>query len=87
MTTQRQAKHPKKPSPEETARAIHAQHDNVVNAVHAVLQNAGLHGVTVHSLHYTVAPEMMSGSPCKPPCDPDQTCTTSGGRWVCFPPK
>jgi hypothetical protein len=85
MTTQHKAKHTIKPSPGEMAQAIHAQHDNVVDAVHTVLQNAGLHGVTVHSLHYTVAAGMMTGSPCSPPCQPGQTCVASGGRWICVP--
>ena len=85
MTEPHKTKGVKKLSPDDMAKAIHTKHDEVVDAVHSVLQKAGLRGVTVHSLNFSVAPEMMTGSPCSPPCQPGQSCVASGGRWICVP--
>lgn len=78
-------KAPVKLSPDEMAKALHAKHEEVSNAIQGVLTAAGLHGVSVHSVRFTVAPEMMSGSPCDPACGPNETCVSSGGVWVCVP--
>lgn len=76
-----------KRTPDEMAKAIHSKDAEVKAAVHAVLQNAGLQGVTVHSVHYAVAPEMMTAaSGCYPPCDPaTEKCVSTGGSWQCVP--
>ncbi len=80
-----------KPTRAEMADRIHGQHQDVAHAVHKVLQEAGLDGVRVHSVRYSVAHTMVSGPPaCQPPCDPDtEDCVldSSGGevRWVCVP--
>ena len=85
MTLPHTPKGAKKLGPDDMAKAIHSNHDAVIDAVHSVLQKAGLHGVTVHSVNFSVAPEMMTGSPCSPPCLPGQSCVASGGRWICVP--
>ena len=76
---------PKK-TPDEMAQAIHGKDADVRNAVHAVLQNAGLHGVTVHSVTFSVDPDMMTTSACFPPCDlTKEKCVSVGGSWKCVP--
>jgi hypothetical protein len=76
-----------KPSSDEMAKTIQKHHQKVSDAAHAVLSSAGLHGVKVHSIRYSVDSTSMAGSPCTPPCPPGQTCTwvmgPSGGEWEC----
>jgi hypothetical protein len=76
-------KTPTKQKSAKLAKAIHAQHAAVCDAVHGVLQAAGLHGVTVQSIDYTVSPEMLDGPPID--CPPGTVPTTSNGQWFCKP--
>ena len=77
---------PPKRTPDEMAKAIHSNDADVRDAVHAVLQKAGLHGVTVHSVSFSVDPDMMTGSACFPPCDlSKEKCVSVGGTWQCVP--
>lgn len=69
------------------AKVIQEHHENVTSAAHAVLASAGLTGVKVHSIRYSVDSSAMSSSPCNPPCSGGQTCTwvigPNGGEWEC----
>jgi hypothetical protein len=61
-------------------------HDDIVNAVHRVLNKAGLDRLKVHSIRFEA--EGVSG-PCDPPCPNGQHCVpdSDGGTvsWVCVP--
>lgn len=76
-------------SREELADAIHSKHPHITKAIHKVLSNAGLTGVSLHSIRFAVEHDAVSGSGCNPPCQPDEVCVvdSSGGvvRWVCVP--
>jgi hypothetical protein len=76
-----------KRSSDEIASAIQEQHQNVRDAAHTVLASAGLQGVKIHSVSYSVAPEAVSGSPCPTQCQDGETCTwvmgPNGGEWKC----
>jgi hypothetical protein len=76
-----------KRSSDEIAKAIDEQHHKVREAANTVLASAGIHGVTIHSVSYSVAPEDMSGSPCSAPCENGETCKyvmgPNGGEWRC----
>jgi hypothetical protein len=78
-----------KPSRSEMATAIHNKHQHITDAVHKVLRDVNLKGVTVHSIRFSVDDNLVSGSGCNPPCGPDEDCIldSSGGqvRWVCVP--
>jgi hypothetical protein len=71
------------------ANAVHRKRRNIRDAVHKVLQQAGLNGVSVHSVRFKVARTAVSGPGCDPPCPPGQVCVldSSGGEvsWVCVP--
>jgi hypothetical protein len=71
------------------ADAIHSKHQHIRDAVHKVLHDAGLKGVSLHSIRFSVAHDSISGPGCDPPCPPDQDCVvdSSGGQvqWVCVP--
>jgi hypothetical protein len=73
----------------EMAAAIHSKHQLITDAVHKALRNAGLKGLSVHSIRLSFDPALMSGSGCYPPCEPDEDCVldSNGGqvRWVCVP--
>jgi hypothetical protein len=62
-------------------------HADIVGAVHEVLRNAGLSGLTVSSLRF-MPPEGLSG-PCNPPCPEGKHCEfdSNGGdvKPVCVP--
>jgi hypothetical protein len=76
-------------SRKEMAEAIHSKHQHIRDAVHNVLREAGLQGVSVHSVRFMVAQDSMSGPGCNPPCSPNEDCVidSSGGdvRWICVP--
>jgi hypothetical protein len=78
-----------KPSRAEMAKAIEGKHKHISNAVQKVLREAGLKGVSLHSIRLSVAHDLVSGPGCDPPCGPDEDCVvdSSGGhvRWVCVP--
>jgi hypothetical protein len=78
-----------KPSRAEMARAIHSKHQHIREAVHKVLHEAGLKGVALHSIRFSVTHDSVSGPGCDPPCPAGQDCVvdSSGGqvRWVCVP--
>jgi hypothetical protein len=74
---------PSKQQAAKLAKSIHAQHDKVCEAVHGVLQAAGLHGVSVQSIDYTVSPETLGGPPID--CPEGTFPTTSNGQWFCKP--
>jgi hypothetical protein len=73
----------------EMATAVHNKHQHITNAVHKVLLDAGLKGVSVHSIRFSVDDRFVSGGGCNPPCGPDEDCVldSSDGqvRWVCVP--
>ncbi len=73
----------------EMATAVHNKHQHISDAVHKVLREAGLNGVSVHSIRFSVDRNLMSGPGCDPPCGPNEDCVldSSGGqvRWVCVP--
>jgi hypothetical protein len=74
---------------DEMARAIHSKHQHIKDAVHKILHEAGLHGVSLHSIRFNVAHDSVSEPGCDPPCPAGQDCVvdSSGGqvRWVCVP--
>jgi hypothetical protein len=76
-----------KRSSEEMAKAIESQHQDVLEAAQNVLGSAGLEGVKVHLVQYSIEKTAMSSSPCQPPCSAGQTCAwvigPEGGRWEC----
>jgi hypothetical protein len=78
-----------KPSHTDMAKAVHRKRRHIRDAVHKVLQGAGLKGVSVHSIRFKVARAAVSGPGCDPPCPQGQVCVldSSGGevRWVCVP--
>ena len=71
------------------AKAVHGKRRHIRDAVHKVLQQAGLRGVTLHSMQLKVAGTALASPGCNPPCPPGQVCVldSSGGevRWVCVP--
>jgi hypothetical protein len=80
------SKIPSKKTPDEMAQAIHSKDADIRDAVHAVLKKAGLHGVTVHSVSFSVDPGSMTTSGCFPDCDPTtEKCVSVGGSWQCVP--
>lgn len=66
---------------------LEAQHQNIHDAVRNVLEQAGIHGVDLHSMKLNVSPEAIDGSPCDPPCTSGQTCKVvldpGGFHWEC----
>jgi hypothetical protein len=76
-----------KPSRNELAKNIQSKHRQLSDAVHAQLRKAGLQGVSVHSIRFSVAHEAFSGPGCNPPCAANEQCVldSNGGvvRWVC----
>jgi len=72
-----------KHSPVKLAKSIQAQHTKACAAVNGVLEAAGLHGVKVHSIDYTVAPEMLDAPPIE--CPEGTIPATSNGQWFCKP--
>ena len=80
---------PTKLSRAEMADAIHAKHPHIARAVHKLLNEAGLKGVTLHSVRFSVAHDSVLEPGCNPPCPPGQDCVvdSSGGQvsWVCVP--
>lgn len=73
----------------EMAKAVHSKRRHIREAVHKVLQQSGLNGVSLHSLQFKVASSALSAPGCNPPCPPGQVCVldSSGGQvqWVCVP--
>lgn len=73
----------------EMATAVHNKHQHITSAVHKVLHDGGLKGVSVHSIRFNVDANLVSGGGCNPPCGPDEDCVldSSNGqvRWVCVP--
>jgi hypothetical protein len=71
------------------AKAVHSKRRHIRAAVHKVLQQAGLKGVSLHSVRFKVAQAAVLGPGCNPPCPPGQVCIldSSGGdvQWVCVP--
>jgi len=76
-------------SHDEMAKAVHRKRRHIRVAVHKVLQQAGLKGVTLHSMQFKVARTALASQGCNPPCPPGQVCVldSSGGQvqWVCVP--
>jgi hypothetical protein len=73
----------------EMAKAVHGKRRHIRDAVHRVLQQAGLKGVSLHSMQFKVASSALSGPGCNPACPPGEVCVldSSGGQvqWVCVP--
>lgn len=59
---------------------LRQHHQAMVDAVHRVLKKAGLEGVTVHSLRFSMPSDL--GQMCDPPCPPGSTCKldSNGGH-------
>jgi hypothetical protein len=67
--------------------ALRTHHAAMAEAVHTVLRNAGVPGLTVHSIRFAVA---NGTDHCQGSCDPNtERCVpqSSGGdvTWVCVP--
>ena len=66
--------------------ALRTHHAALVDAVHNVLNKAGVYGLTVHSIRFATAADFGE---CDPPCRPDERCVpqSDGGdvTWVCVP--
>jgi hypothetical protein len=77
----------KKPTGKQVASTIRGHHARFVRHIHAVLTDAGLKGVKVRGIRFSVASNAFAGGGCVPPCPPGQQCVldSSGGtaRWVC----
>jgi hypothetical protein len=75
-----------KRSPDQIHAAMQDQHANLHDAVHKVLASAGLKGVALHSMRFTVSSNAMDGSPCGPDCPPGHCTVVSdpnGFHWEC----
>jgi hypothetical protein len=87
-TKKKSARSPKL-SHAEMAKAVHGKRRHIRQAVHKVLQQAGLKGVSLHSMQFKVASSALAAPGCNPPCPPGQVCVldSSGGevQWVCVP--
>jgi hypothetical protein len=67
--------------------ALRTHHAAMAEAVHTVLRNAGVPGLTVHSIRFAMADD---SDHCQGSCDPaSERCVpqSSGGEvtWVCVP--
>ena len=73
----------------EVSKAIVNNHQDIKDAVHGVLAQAGLQGVNLHSVRFTLARDAAAEPGCNPPCGPNEICVidSSGGvaKWVCIP--
>jgi hypothetical protein len=76
----------RKPTSKQMAKHITSKHDEIAEAVHAVLNQHGMPAVCLHSIRLSVAPEDMSDSRC-PQCAENEHCVfdTDIGEWVCAP--
>jgi hypothetical protein len=58
---------------------------NVRMAAEKALRDAGLGGLKVHGMTFSVDEKALTDQ-CDPPCAPDQECKlSSNGEWVCVP--
>jgi hypothetical protein len=87
-TTSRSAR-ASKLSHTDLAKGVHSKRRHIRAAVHKVLQQAGLKGVSLHSMQFKVSAAALSSPGCNPSCPPGQVCVldSSGGevQWVCVP--
>lgn len=75
----------RKRSPRSMEKAIRATDAKVHAAVHAVLRKAGLPGVKVHSVHFLVDRDVMTGPGCVD-CDlATHHCVLTPNGYVCLP--
>jgi hypothetical protein len=64
---------------------VRSTDEKVRAAVHSVLRKAGLHGVTLHAVHYAVDPSAMTMSGCEN-CDlATNNCVLTPKGFVCIP--
>ena len=75
----------RKRSPRSMEKAIRATDAKVHAAVHAVLRKVGLPGVKVHSIHFSVDRDAMTGPGCAN-CDlVTHHCVLTPNGYVCLP--
>jgi hypothetical protein len=82
----RKAKTKTKPTSEELAKLVRKHHARFTRHIHGALREAGLSGVKVHSLRFSVARNAVAGSGCDASCPPGHCVLDSSGgvaRWVC----
>lgn len=75
-----------KPTSKQIAQYITSKHDQITEAVHAVLNQQGLPAISLHSMRLSIAPKDMGDSAC-PECAENEHCVfdTDSGEWVCAP--
>ncbi len=73
----------------EVVNTIQSKQEEISDAIQNILREAGLHGLNLHSLRFTVAHDSIFDSTCDPPCSADEDCVIDcNGRevkWVCVP--
>ncbi len=75
----------RKRSPRAIEKAVRSTDEKVRAAVHGVLRKAGLHGVTLHAVHYAVDSSAMTAGGCAD-CDlATNDCVLTPNGWVCVP--
>ena len=75
----------RKRSPRAVQMAVRSTDEKVRAAVHGVLRKAGLHGVTLHAVHYAIDPSAMTMEGCAN-CDLSKNdCVLTPDGWVCVP--
>lgn len=57
---------------ESVSKALHEHHAAMADAVHTVLRNAGVHGLTVHSITFSMPADFVGN--CNPPCPDGMSC-------------
>jgi len=76
-----------RPTGEQLLKAVGQHHARLERHIDGVLRDAGLKGVRVHSLRFSVTSNAFSGPGCDPPCPSGQQCVldSNGGTvsWVC----
>jgi hypothetical protein len=75
-------------TPEQVHKSIRSEHEQIRKAAHGVLEKAGLRGVKIHSIQYSVPRSLVTEPMCNPPCEDDERCVidNDGGqsRPVCI---
>jgi hypothetical protein len=67
------------------ARAAKNHFPQVKKAAERALRDAGLGGLRVHTMTFSVDEDSVVDQ-CSPPCGPDEQCKlSSSGQWVCVP--
>lgn len=79
---------PSKLTRDDLERHVKRQHAKLKTLIHRHLESAGLLGVRLHSLRFSVTETKLAGPGCDPPCPSGARCVldSNGGvvQWVCI---